>query len=122
MNCFDKCPRKTFQYNQTCVQNCPFSKPYNFKGNCVDICSHFLMKKTCYKQCPSGLVGYQKKCHLQCPFKARYKYKWECIPQCPKNTLNKHVLIRVRKVNSNIFKSALNYAQRMHHMISMENV
>lgn len=54
-----------FQYNQICVQNCPFT--FNYKGKCVQDCSHFLINKTYYKHCHNGLLGYHETCHLQCP-------------------------------------------------------
>lgn len=80
-------PSKTFQYNGTCVQKCPFSKPYNNKGKCVKVCPNFFIKKTCFEQCPYGLVWYHKKCLLQCPPEAKYRYNWECILECPKHTV-----------------------------------
>lgn len=46
MNCYDKCPPKTFQYNdKSCVQDCPSITPYNYKGKCVKVCKYFLIKK-----------------------------------------------------------------------------
>lgn len=46
MNCYDKCPPKTFQYNdKSCVQDCPSITPYNYKGKCVQVCKYFLIKK-----------------------------------------------------------------------------
>lgn len=88
MNCYDKCPPKTFQYNdKSCVQDCPSITPFNYKGKCVQVCPYFLIKKTCHEECPYGLVGYQKKCRLKCPTEAIYRYKWECFNKCPNNTI-----------------------------------
>lgn len=88
MNCYDKCPPKTFQYNdKSCVLDCPSITPFNYKGKCVQVCPYFLIKKTCHEECPYGLVGYQKKCRLKCPTEAIYRYKWECFNKCPNNTI-----------------------------------
>lgn len=68
MECFKRYPVFTVRYNNSCVIECLYDKPYIFNGECVSQCpkDYVLDKGVCQPTCSYGQFLFNKTCVDKC--------------------------------------------------------
>ena len=95
--CMEKCPDKTFNFDQQCLDACPSSDIYAYNNTCVKYCptsDMFYRNNTkdgivvaleCISECRgTHPVRYGQTCLTSC-IPPLYVYQNECIEECPDN-------------------------------------
>lgn len=85
MECFQRCPVFTINYNNSCVIECFDDQPFIFNGECVNQCpeDYVLDNGMCQKTCSNGRHLLNTTCVDKCPKSKEYVDKQQCVSECP---------------------------------------